>query len=182
MRFQCWFLFYISHGLLLVLFVTVLLLCPQSWHSLPSPSSMGGRMGIFFPPAATDCLLGRCGKAPLLCSPQPRCSGVVSAQHPERLQRNCPKLRHRPPLLTAQRPCLMLPSVADPHWSLQGNGASGWGSCTEQGSREELGREEVAGNGDIRWGAMQRATARNKMFGSRWGQTCTANAVSFTLI
>lgn len=30
-------------------------------------------------------------------------------------------------------------------------------------------------------GQCKRATARSKMFGSHWGQTCTTNTTSFTL-
>jgi len=56
------------------------------------------------------------------------------------------------------------------------------GADAQSGEAEKRqGREDVAGDGDIWQGTMQRATARSKMFGSHWGQTCTANTTSFAL-
>lgn len=144
---------------------SLLLLCPQPWHSMPFPSSVGGRMGVCFPPsAATNCLPGRCRQSlppPLGCR---HCSAAPCQAVPVQWARSTLSdfkvtAQSRSIVPTAHGPGALL-NVVICGWasatsqSLQGYGASGWGRCAEQGSKE-TGREEMAGDGDIWWGAMQ---------------------------
>lgn len=126
--------------------LSVLLLCLQSWHSLPLPSSMDGRMVICFPPAITDCLLRDMARHPSSVAP---CSGVVSAQHPERPQRNCPK--HRPHCSQPRgfalccHLCLTLIGVSREMELLSGADAQSREAEKIQGMRRELGTVTYGG-------------------------------------
>lgn len=90
--------------------------------------------------------VGRHGNTSLLCCPVPGCSGVVSAQHPERLQSNCPKLRHRPPVHSPEA----LPNVVIcgwPSWESLGK----WSFWLGQMLRAGKQRRDGAWGGSWEW-------------------------------